>query len=143
MIGRAASSNPWIFRQIAQYLEIGAYNQPAARPLRHHAAVLRHADGTQREDTVGKMKQFATYFTHGVRHGGELRALIHRAQEASAIVGLVDEFFPGRAGGGAVKQIRLITDGSCLGNPGRAAGRPFALRSPQEGDVGMCAPHHQ
>jgi hypothetical protein len=41
------------------------------------------------------MKQFATYFTHGVRHGGELRASIHRAQEASAIVGLVDEFFLG------------------------------------------------
>jgi hypothetical protein len=30
-----------------------------------------------------------------VRHGGELRASIHRAQEASAIVGLVDEFFLG------------------------------------------------
>src|ERR1700690_1164078 len=28
MIGRAASSNPWIFRQIAQYLETGRYNQP-------------------------------------------------------------------------------------------------------------------
>ncbi len=28
MIGRAASSNPWIFRQIAQYLDTGAYDQP-------------------------------------------------------------------------------------------------------------------
>src|SRR5579862_301860 len=28
MIGRAASSNPWIFRQIAQYLATGAYDQP-------------------------------------------------------------------------------------------------------------------
>ena len=28
MIGRAASSNPWIFRQIAQYLETGRYEQP-------------------------------------------------------------------------------------------------------------------
>ncbi len=25
MIGRGASSNPWIFRQIQQYLETGAY----------------------------------------------------------------------------------------------------------------------
>src|SRR5271168_3702487 len=31
MIGRAASSNPWIFRQIAQYLETGAYDQPTER----------------------------------------------------------------------------------------------------------------
>jgi len=44
---------------------------------------------------VGKMKQFATYFTHGVRHGAQLRASIHRASAASAIVGLVDEFFLG------------------------------------------------
>src|SRR5690348_14374305 len=28
MIGRAASSNPWIFRQIQQYLATGAYDQP-------------------------------------------------------------------------------------------------------------------
>src|SRR5208337_1827359 len=28
MIGRAASSNPWIFRQLAQYLETGAYVEP-------------------------------------------------------------------------------------------------------------------
>src|SRR5216683_1180933 len=29
MVGRAASSNPWIFRQIAQYLETGRYDQPS------------------------------------------------------------------------------------------------------------------
>jgi len=47
------------------------------------------------KDMVGKMKQFATYFTHGVRHGGELRASIHRAQEAAAIVGIGGRVFPG------------------------------------------------
>ena len=44
-------------------------------------------------DTVGKMKQFATYFTHGVRHGSHLRAAIYKEQEASAILDLVDGFF--------------------------------------------------
>ena len=29
MIGRAASNNPWIFSQIAQYAETGAYGQPS------------------------------------------------------------------------------------------------------------------
>ena len=28
MIGRTAPSNPWIFRQIAQYAETGRYDQP-------------------------------------------------------------------------------------------------------------------
>jgi hypothetical protein len=40
-----------------------------------------------------KMKQFATYFTHGVRHGAQLRAAIYHTQEAAAILDLVDEFF--------------------------------------------------
>jgi tRNA-dihydrouridine synthase B len=98
MIGRAASANPWIFRQIGQYLETGAYDQPSEHDrydmMRRYYAMLMERN---EKDTVGKMKQFATYFTHGVRHGGQLRASIHRAQEASAIVGLVDEFFLGEA----------------------------------------------
>ena len=98
MIGRAASANPWIFRQIGQYLETGAYDQPSEHDRydimrRYYAMLMEHNE----KDTVGKMKQFATYFTHGVRHGGQLRASIHRACAASAIVGLVDEFFLGEA----------------------------------------------
>ena len=96
MIGRAASANPWIFRQIAQYLETGAYHQPSEHDrydiMRRYYAMLMERN---EKDMVGKMKQFATYFTHGVRHGAELRVSIHRACEASAIVGLVDEFFLG------------------------------------------------
>jgi tRNA-dihydrouridine synthase B len=45
------------------------------------------------KDGVGKMKQFATYFTHGVRHGAQLRASIYQAHEAEAILDLVDRFF--------------------------------------------------
>jgi tRNA-dihydrouridine synthase B len=94
MIGRAASSNPWIFRQIQQYLATGTYDQPTQHDryqmMRRYYAML-----TDREekDTVGKMKQFATYFTHGVRHGAQLRASIYHEQDAAAILGLVDEFF--------------------------------------------------
>jgi tRNA-dihydrouridine synthase len=44
-------------------------------------------------DAVGKMKQFATYFTHGVRHGAQLRASIYTAQSSAAILELVDAFF--------------------------------------------------
>ena len=44
-------------------------------------------------DMVGKMKQFATYFTHGVRNGSRLRGEIYRAQEGRQILDMVDEFF--------------------------------------------------
>ena len=44
-------------------------------------------------DSVGKMKQFATYFTHGVRNGSKLRVEIYKATEAPEILNLVDAFF--------------------------------------------------
>jgi hypothetical protein len=39
------------------------------------------------------MKQFATYFTHGVRNGSKLRADIYQATDSSGILDLVDAFF--------------------------------------------------
>ncbi|HLK47773.1 MAG TPA: tRNA dihydrouridine synthase DusB [Bryobacteraceae bacterium] len=94
MIGRTASSNPWIFRQIQQYLKTGRYDQPTQRDryemMRQYYAMLIERD---EKDTVGKMKQFATYFTHGVRHGSHLRAEIYHLHDAAAILERVDEFF--------------------------------------------------
>jgi tRNA-dihydrouridine synthase B len=94
MIGRAASSNPWIFRQIGQYLATGRYDQPTQQDrydmMRTYYAMLIERD---ERDTVGKMKQFATYFTHGVRNGSNLRAEVYHAQEAREILDRVDAFF--------------------------------------------------
>jgi nifR3 family TIM-barrel protein len=93
MIGRTASSNPWIFRQIDQYLATGRYDQPTHQDrfemMRTYYAMLL----TREEDSVGKMKQFATYFTHGIRGGGKLRAQIYHAKESLQIIDLVDAFF--------------------------------------------------
>lgn len=94
MVGRAAASNPWIFRQIAQYLAAGAYEEPSdadryAMIRTYYAMLIEQAE----RDTVGKMKQFATYFTHGVRGGARLRAGIYHAQEPREILDMVDDFF--------------------------------------------------
>ncbi|HWB86402.1 MAG TPA: tRNA dihydrouridine synthase DusB [Bryobacteraceae bacterium] len=94
MIGRAASSNPWIFRQIEQYLATGTYEEATQfdryqMMRRYYAMLLDHGE----RDAIGKMKQFATYFTHGVRHGAQLRVKIYQSQEAAAILDLVDDFF--------------------------------------------------
>ena len=73
MIGRAASSNPWIFAQIQEYLATGAYRIPAGpRTLRADATLLQPAGERGEPDAIGKMKQFATYFTHGIRNGSKL-----------------------------------------------------------------------
>ncbi|MGQ9918551.1 MAG: tRNA dihydrouridine synthase DusB [Bryobacteraceae bacterium] len=103
MIGRAAASNPWIFRQIAEYVSTGAFFQPSEEDRwrimhTYYSMLIEH----ESLDTVGKMKQFATYFTHGVRNGSRLRAAIYHAREAREILTLVDRFFEGElAGGGA------------------------------------------
>jgi nifR3 family TIM-barrel protein len=94
MIGRAASSNPWIFRQISEYLATGTYYRPTERD-RYDVMRLYYTMLNDREegDTPGKMKQFATYFTHGVRNGSKLRHEIYHQKDGSAILDCVDRFF--------------------------------------------------
>ncbi|MBV8069968.1 MAG: tRNA dihydrouridine synthase DusB [Acidobacteriaceae bacterium] len=96
MVGRAASYNPWIFRQIQDYLEAGTYVVPPDREryeiMRTYYLMLQeHGES----DAVGKMKQFATYFTHGVRNGSKLRTDIYRCQQIQQILDVVDTFFCG------------------------------------------------
>jgi tRNA-dihydrouridine synthase B len=94
MIGRAAASNPWIFRQIAQYLESGSYEHPTEQDryalMKKYYAMLAEESAS---DAPGKMKQFATYFTHGVRNGCKLRETIYHAHETQEIIDMVDAFF--------------------------------------------------
>lgn len=94
MIGRTASSNPWIFRQIDEYLRTGSYAVPPDRDryqmMKTYYLMLReHGES----DAVGRMKQFATYFTHGVRNGSKLRVEIYRAHTIPTILDAVDAFF--------------------------------------------------
>jgi len=94
MVGRTASSNPWIFRQIQQYLTTGSYDHPTERQrydiMRTYYGMLCDRNAP---DVVGKMKQFATYFTHGVRNGSKLRVEIYRTADAKQILDQVDAFF--------------------------------------------------
>lgn len=94
MIGRTAASDPWIFRQLEQCLAIGRYDIPTARD-RYGVMRAYYATLVERAEpgTAGKMKQFATYFTHGVHNGSRLRADVHRARDAAEILERVDRFF--------------------------------------------------
>jgi len=105
MIGRAAPANPWIFRQIAQYTAAGSYEQPTVmdryRMIRAYFEMLIHeAEASQSlprdarmGDVVGKMKQFATWFTHGVPGGAKLRGAIYQARTGNDVLAQVEEFF--------------------------------------------------
>jgi nifR3 family TIM-barrel protein len=131
MIGRAAAANPWIFRQIAQYTATGCYDQPTFAD-RHHMIrayfemLLAEAEATKdlpRDarlgDTTGKMKQFATWFTHGVPGGGRLRKAIYQAKAGMEVLEQVNIFFTAPApvtdvtedsGSGTLPEAALMCD---------------------------------
>jgi tRNA-dihydrouridine synthase B len=124
MIGRMAPANPWIFRQIEQYVN-GATGVPA-RPAEQSAAVLSGAASKPYDEpnetdryqmirtyfqmlleeempgTEGKMKQFASWFTHGIPGGAALRKAIYEARSGAEILGRVEEFFESRMQAGSL-----------------------------------------
>jgi tRNA-dihydrouridine synthase len=113
MIGRAAPANPWIFRQIAQYTATGSYERPTMedryRMIRaYFQMLLDEAEATKdlpraarMGETSGKMKQFATWFTHGVPGGAKLRGAIYQARTGVEVLAHVDAFFAARLASGS------------------------------------------
>jgi hypothetical protein len=49
------------------------------------------------------MKQFASWFTHGVPGGGALRKQIFEAKKGAAVIDAVEAFFEGRGKGEAAE----------------------------------------
>jgi tRNA-dihydrouridine synthase B len=103
MIGRTAPSNPWIFRQIAQYKAslqqtgVGTYEHPTE--LDRYAMMRKYFEMLITEDVpgaAGKMKQFASWFTHGVPGGAILRKAVYEAKSERAVLDSVDRFFAAR-----------------------------------------------
>ncbi len=136
MIGRAAPANPWIFRQIAQYAATGTYERPtvedryrmirayfemllaeaeATKDLARDARVgepgaLTEGSSSAGWEPVGKMKQFATWFTHGVPGGAKLRAAIYHAHSGADVLAEVERFFAARTEGEPSEQAELEED---------------------------------
>ena len=124
MIGRTAPSNPWIFRQIAQY-NARMQDCRTAEDTVATAESLSASEGSVRRDrqsydepsdadryqmirtyfqmlveeempgAAGKMKQFASWFTHGVPGGAGLRKAIYEAKDERIILTRVEDFFEG------------------------------------------------
>ena len=125
MIGRTAPANPWIFRQIGQYCaalstdqgvrgyasHVGAgalacpvergserpYDEPSEsdryQMIRTYFRMLIEEE---LPDATGKMKQFASWFTHGVPGGAALRKAIYDSKTAPEILTRVEDFFEAR-----------------------------------------------
>jgi len=115
MIGRTAASNPWIFRQIAEYGATGRYQQPADADryemIRTYFRMLIEEEILGAE---GKMKQFVAWFTHGVAGGSGLRKAVYEARTAPLILERVELFFE--------NTLRLLAEIPSKGDGPRDAG---------------------
>jgi tRNA-dihydrouridine synthase B len=111
MIGRTAPANPWIFRQIEQYTATVATNADDRRPTTDVRPYDEPSEADRYEmirtyfrmlieegfrDAEGKMKQFASWFTHGVPGGAALRKQIYETKSAPEILSRVEDFFESR-----------------------------------------------
>jgi tRNA-dihydrouridine synthase B len=94
MIGRAAPTNPWIFRQLADYFSTGRYAEPTETD--RYDLIRAYYEMLVEEEmpgAIGKMKQFAGWFTHGVRNGTELRRQVQSAGATHEVLDRVNAFF--------------------------------------------------
>jgi tRNA-dihydrouridine synthase B len=109
MIGRAAASNPWIFRQLSEFFATGTYREPADADryelIRTYYAMLV---AEETPGALGKMKQFASWFTHGVRDGTELRRQVQSARETREVLERVDVFFAALAPDALVPNVVVV-----------------------------------
>ncbi len=101
MIGRAAATNPWIFRQMEQFAATGCHDEPSEAD-RHRllSGYFRRLVEAEMPDAIGKMKQFACWFTHSVRNGSDLRRQVHSAHTPAEVLERVEAFFADKAAAG-------------------------------------------
>jgi tRNA-dihydrouridine synthase B len=97
MIGRMAPANPWIFRQIEQYVSASngePYHHPTeADRYQMIRTYFRMLLEEEMQGTEGKMKQFASWFTHGIPGGATLRKAIYDSNNGAEILKRVEDFF--------------------------------------------------
>jgi tRNA-dihydrouridine synthase len=94
MIGRGALSNPWIFRQIHE-LENGLSPTEPDVAARYHL-IKSYFQLLFEEETpgaIGKMKQFASWFTHAIPYGAALRKSIYESHDENEVMVRIEEFF--------------------------------------------------
>lgn len=96
MVGRASRGNPWIFREINQYLDTGII---PGRPTREAVCdmILRHAQ-LQLEHkgeylAVREMRKHVAWYTTGYPHSSKLRRMVNEMETYAELVAGIQEMF--------------------------------------------------
>lgn len=96
MVGRAARGNPWIFREIASYLETGALPEKPTGAEKcacvlEHAALMKQYKGEY--TAVREMRKHVSWYTFGYPHAARLRGKINTIESMEELECCVREIF--------------------------------------------------
>jgi tRNA-dihydrouridine synthase B len=95
MIGRGATKNPWIFREIAARLAGGALPEPTLADRRR--LILDHFRLVAERETsswaLHKLRKFTGWYTYGLPRGRQLRQRIQSLPDVPSFLAAVEEFF--------------------------------------------------
>lgn len=96
MIGRAAQGNPWIFREVTEYLETGAA-VPRPKPEEVKELVERHAALQLKYKgeytAVREMRKHLAWYTAGYPHSARFRQTINTMETMEELLTGVEEIF--------------------------------------------------
>jgi nifR3 family TIM-barrel protein len=94
MVGRGATRNPWIFRQIAARLAGSRTSEPTLTDRRD--LILEHFRMVvEREPTryaLHKLRKFTGWYTHGLPNGRKLRQAINQIPDVESFLVTVESF---------------------------------------------------
>ncbi len=95
MIARAATKNPWIFRQIAARMAGDRVPEPTLEDRRR--LILGHfrlvAEREPSKLALHKLRKFTGWYTHGLPHGRRLRQRINQLPDVQSFLAAVESFF--------------------------------------------------
>jgi tRNA-dihydrouridine synthase len=94
MVGRGATRNPWIFRQIAARLE-GSQVEEATLADRRDLILDHFRMVAERENSLfalHKLRKFTGWYTHGLPNGRKLRQAINQIPDVPTFLATVESF---------------------------------------------------
>lgn len=100
MVGRAAQGNPFIFREITEYLETGVI-PPKPTPAEVRATIERHARMQMEEKGeytgVREMRKHLSWYTVGYPNSAKYRQMINSMETMEELIHSLDMVFPKEA----------------------------------------------
>lgn len=100
MVGRAAQGNPFIFREITEYLETGMI-PPKPTPAEVRATIERHARMQMEEKGeytgVREMRKHLSWYTVGYPNSAKYRQMINSMETMEELLHSLDMVFPKEA----------------------------------------------